>query len=49
MYVGISRIKQLANLYLIDRVSSEDFSCAPDIMANVRREMIRLRELPNQV
>jgi len=49
MYVGISRIKALATLFLMKRVVAEDFQTAPLTYANVEREHARLRTLKYQI
>jgi hypothetical protein len=49
MYVGISRIKTLASLFLMQRVVAEDFQSGTESFANVELELVRLRGLKNQL
>ena len=49
MYVGLSRIKTLSKLFLMQRVSNDDFQCGGDAFVHIKNELRRLQRLPNQI
>ena len=49
MYVGISRIKTLLKLFLMQRLKNADFQCGGDAFEKIERELSRLRRLPIQI
>lgn len=49
MYVGISRIKTLAKLFLMQSVNNDDFKAGGDTFKCIDAEMQRLRNLPNRI
>lgn len=49
MYVGISRIKNLAKLHLMQYITNDDFKVGDTTFRNIEAEMERLRSLPKRI